>query len=553
MNLRVSAPHLFLDLDGIATATNLSIVPGVVTKDYEQPVVSGEEPWEAFMAAYSSLLLTSVAGVPTYYLYYCCASAANYSGNYVCLATTTDGRTWVKPALTAFPWVDGRPTNRVFFHATSFMGNAFLDGGPGVPAAERFKLLYTGADPSGSYGGVYLAGSADGLLFQAVASPSIPLPVHFGDTQPAILWDAARARYAAFGRGNNESNGNTTQGCVGGNPSRRQVLGAFSASSAGGGFGGASLILRYGPPDQPDCLDIYNPSPLPLDDDSGANGALLFLPSSYRHFSSADSLASSHNDGVLDVRLAISRNGGATAAFASREAFIPRGMGALAAPGTFTAPGSDPDAGAVYATAGGLLDPDKLAPPPWQPGSPLPYAMPTPRVWLLFYGTQRTHAAIWSPSGPIFAPTQAGPALDPGFNGILRGALRREGFAGLRTPPGDPVGAGALTTVPLLVPHPAAACGNASAQLWLLLNVQTSAAGGAAVALLTPGSLAPLPGRGPSDALPFVGDSVRAPVGWAGAEGGGAVRDLAPFAGEQVVISVALVHAHLFAWELQCV
>ena len=116
------------------------------------------------------------------------------------------------------------------------------------------------------------------------------------------------------------------------------------------------------------------------------------------------------------------------------------------------------------------------------------------------------------------------------------------------------MGAGALTTVPLLVPQPAAACGNVSAQLWLLLNVQTSVAGGAAVALLTPGSLAPLPGRGPQDALPFVGDHVRAPVGWApGGAGGDPVRDLSPYAGSQVVLSVRLVHAHLFAWELQCV
>jgi hypothetical protein len=110
-------------------------------------------------------------------------------------------------------------------------------------------------------------------------------------------------------------------------------------------------------------------------------------------------------------------------------------------------------------------------------------------------------------------------------------------------------------TAPLLVPQPAEVCGgNASAQLWLLLNVQTSAAGGASVALLAPGSLAPLPGRGPADALPYVGDNVRAPVSWAPSAAGGApVRDLAPFAGTQVVLSVKIVHAHLFAWQLQCV
>ena len=554
MSLRVGAPHLFLDLDGIASAANLTTALGSITKDYGAPVVAGEDPWDAFMAGYSSLLLVPVAGVPTYYLYYCCAAlpGANSSqaGNYVCLATTTDGRAWVKPALTAFPWgADARPTNRVFYAGggDNFMGNAFLDTAPGVPAAERFKLLYSAPDPSGSYGGVYLAASADGLLFRAVASPSIPLPVHFGDTQPAMLWDAARGRYAAFGRGDAPLP-NSTTGCRGGNPAIRKVLGAFSTSGAGGGFGPAGVLLSYGAPDQTDCLDVYNSSPLPVADDSGSS-ALLFLPSSYRHFAQEGAWGNSSNDGVLDVRLAVSRDGGATAAFVSREALIPRGMGLLAAPGAFT---GDPDAGCVYATSGGLLDPDLLAPPP--PPLPLPrsgtlrqppllpYSVPSPRVSLLFYGTQRTHAPIWSPS------------TDPGANGIFQGSLRREGFAGLRTPTGDPAGAGAFTTVPLLVPQPAAVCGSASAQLWLLLNVQTSVAGGATVALLAPGSLTPLPGRGPAEALPFFGDSVRTPAAWApGAAGGDPVRDLAPFAGTQVVLSVSLVHAHLFAWELQCV
>ena len=535
MSLRAGAPHLFLDLDGVASSANLSVTLGVVSKDYEAPIVAGEDPWDAFMAGYSSLLLAPVDGVPTYFLYYCCAAlpGANHSqaGNYVCLATTTDGRTWVKPALTAYPWGAG----------DNFMGNVLMDDAPGVPAAERFKLLYSAPDPAGSYGGVYLAASADGLLFRPLASPSIPLPAHYGDTQPAMVWDAARARYALFGRGD-AGLPNSTSGCRGGSPTTRKVLGAFSAAGAGGGFGAAAVLLSYGAPDQTDCLDVYNSSPLAVADDSG--GALLFLPSSYRHFAQAGAWGNATNDGVLDVRLAVSRDGGATAAFVSREAFIPRGSGALAAPGAFS---GDPDAGCVFATSGGLLDPDLLAPPPRgkkgrQQGL-LPQPAPSPRVGLLYYGAQRTHLPIWSPSA------------DPGANGIFRGSLRRNGFAGLRTPAGDPAGAGAFTTVPLLVPQPAAACGSASAQLWLLLNVQTSVAGAAAVALLAPGSLAPLPGRGPADALPFYGDSVRAPAAWAPAAGAGGdpVRDLAPFAGTQVVLSVSLVHAHLFAWELQCV
>lgn len=335
-----------------------------------------------------------------------------------------------------------------------------------------------------------------------------------------------------FGRGDNPAPGTGTS-CGGG--TKRQVLVAFSTAGVDGGYGNASLLLNYGAPDQPDCLDLYAAVPLPL-----GPSALLLLPPSFRHMPAADSVSQNTNDGVLDVRLAVSRDGGATAAFVSRDAFLPRGSGVMSAPSTFT---GDPDAGLVFATVGGLVDPDALAA---AGAAPLP--SPSPRVWLLYYATQRTHFPSYNPALGL-----------PGFNGIMRASMRREGFAGLRTPAaGDGVGAGALRTLPLLVPQPAAACGNASAQLWLLLNVQTSVAGGAAVALLAPGSLAPLPGRALADAAVFVGDAVRAPVGWRAAAGGARssaplVRDLAPFAGTEVVVLASLVHAQLWAWEVQCV
>jgi hypothetical protein len=331
-----------------------------------------------------------------------------------------------------------------------------------------------------------------------------------------------------FGRGDTPAPG-TANGCA--DATTRQVLVAFSTAGADGGYGNASLLLNYGAPDQADCLDLYAAVPLPL-----GPSALLLLPPSFRHMAAADSVAQNTNDGVLDVRLAVSRDGGATAAFVSRDVFLPRGSGLMSAPSTFS---GDPDAGLVFATAGGLVDPDALAAA--APGAaPLP---PSPRVSLLYYATQRTHFPSYNPALGL-----------PGFNGIMRASMRREGFAGLRTPAaGDGgVGAGALRTLPLLVPQPATACGNASAQLWLWLNVQTSVAGGAAVALLAPGSLAPLPGRALENAAVFVGDAVRAPVGWRAAAGAPLVHDLAPFAGTEVVVLVSLVHAQLWAWEVQC-
>jgi hypothetical protein len=61
MSLRVSAPHLFVDFDGIASSPNLTVALGSIAKD-STAVVAGEDPWDAFMAGYSSLVLAPLAG-----------------------------------------------------------------------------------------------------------------------------------------------------------------------------------------------------------------------------------------------------------------------------------------------------------------------------------------------------------------------------------------------------------------------------------------------------------------------------------------------------------
>lgn len=165
--------------------------------------------------------------------------------------------------------------------------------------------------------------------------------------------------------------------------------------------------------------------------------------------------------------------------------------------------------------------------------------MPSARVGLLYWGAQRTHG---------------GSGTHPGFQGVLRASLRREGFASASSPRDDPVGAAAFRTVPLVVPQPAAACGGApGAALWLLLNARTGVAGSVAVTLLNATTLAPIPGY--AAPVPFTGDAVRVPVGWATTDEPDTpvAYDLGPLAGEAVAVSVALVHADVYAWEVQCV
>lgn len=542
LSLTPGVVHHFLDFDGIASSTNVSVVLGAPVK-LDAPAVVPQYPWESMLHFYTSAVTVPPSLSPTgrglFVLYYSCLGR---DAMYLCVANSSDGVVWAKPLLPFFPWTDGTPTNRVFRtnDTVSWPGSVTVDAAPGVPAAEAFKLSYEGA---GGERLLYVATSPDGYAWSRRAPEEPVIAVRlFSDTQTAVLWDAARGEHVAFGRRDADVPGaGADAGCEGNYPSLRRVLRAASASGATGEYSAPTEVLSPGAPDAFACLDIYNPAPTLLRD-----GTVLLFPSSFRHFSTnetsppgAGGNASARvNDGVLDIRLAASRDG-ANYSFVSRDAFLARGVGYRdPATGAFSLADSDRDAGFVFATAGGVLDPDDLAPRPAAP--PLRFAVPSARVALLYWGTQRTHT---------------GSSDTPGvFQGVLRAALRREGFAGLRSPPTlDGYGAAELATVPLAVPSPRDACPSPRHELWLLLNVQASVAGGVRVALLAPAAAsAPLPGRALADAAPFVGDAVRAPATWRD-EGGGLVRDLAPFAGSQVVVQVELLHATLWAWEVQCV
>jgi hypothetical protein len=240
-----------------------------------------------------------------------------------------------------------------------------------------------------------------------------------------------------------------------------------------------------------------------------------------RHMASSESGApdsrAGDNDGWMDVRLAVARN--ATAfAFPSRDAFLRRGVGARdPGSGLYNASGSEPDAGFVFATNGGLLDADPRS----------------PSVDVLYWGSQTTHAG----GGAYLARYWPG-----AFSGVFRARMRREGWAGLATLPADPIGAGGATTVALRLPA-------GTPRLFLRFNAAVDAAGALSVALLDGASGAPLPGFGHGECAALRGNGVRQLLECAGAGPGG---DLAALAarGTSVALELLLTHATVFAWEL---
>ncbi len=101
----------------------------------------------------------------------------------------------------------------------------------------------------------------------------------------------------------------------------------------------------------------------------------------------------------------------------------------------------------VFATSGGLVDPDALTPPasatPHSEGWPFPFTSPSPTLHLLYFGAQFTHTGGDHAGYPRV------------WQGVLRARVRREGLVGLGVVETDPWAQGQVTTLPLTLPDPA--------------------------------------------------------------------------------------------------
>lgn len=518
-------PYLFIDDEVVnSTVGNIIVAPGTATKqDGLPPIVVQDHPWDV-VHFYTALLTLPQAALSSpnatrYMLYYACPDGPVFNTTtFVCVTQSTDGVTFTKPLLPLFPWTDGSPTNRVWQCAeNTWLDNVFWD--PNSPPSQAIVLTYEDATRT-----VQAAVSGDGLHFVA-AGTAIGV-AGFSDTQAAILHDPFRGRYIAFGRSDTYVPGFTCPSTNGECRSAAKTT-TTAQSYMGSSWATPDTFLAPGPPDSLTCLDIYNSAPY-LDP---VTGVMLLFPSSFLHIPDYESGApverARANDGVMDARLLVSRHGVSFdfVGAGDREPFVPRGIGGRdPASGLYNASGSEPDAGFIFVTSSGVLD----------TGNPL-------YVDLLYWGSQTTHAG-----GGAFLYRQW-----PGaFSGVLRTRVRREGFAAI-TCEGQASLSGCSWVSVLMELPPQSACGNASTQLSLWINARTSVAGSVRVGLQPGPGLPPFPGFGAADAVPFVGDSIRAILGW-NSTGGALVTDLSPLRGSPLVVNVTMMHARLYAWEWRC-
>jgi hypothetical protein len=429
------------------------------------PVLVVEHPWEDSFFFYHSVVVVD----QVIWLYY---ASWTRSGAYVCLAQSTDGGdTFTKPNLGVVQF-NGTSENNIVLKLSAntsglvTLGAVFIDEHTVDPNA-RFKMT---AEHPGNVGmDIWI--SPDGLHWRLEYPEA--LPAWFADTQPVVFWDESAGEYFAYGRlhaGTAPGTG-TPRRCPAGPASMRQV--GYSKSINANLTNWTPVKEIFGFADQPDCVDVYNNAAVQADN------SYFLIPSEYRHFDPKVSHASSAgNDGILDVRLAVSSDG-ETFEYVSSDTFIDRGIGAIDP----DAVGSDWhfhgewDSGILFAVRG--------------------FAETNSTLVLFYWGTQATHGDYPT----IFNYPQA-------TSGIGKLTFRKHGWFSF-----DTTGAatGVLVTTAIAVPpQPSSAT-----QLVVRLNVLSSVRGVVRLALLDPVTNVSIAGYDINSSIPLVAQNcLSAPLKW---------------------------------------
>jgi hypothetical protein len=339
----VSNKLLFLEASAIARSGNVTLRMAQPFKG--RVVVAADRPWESFGVADSTLHALQLED-GSVRIYYGCAellpggtpwppSEAPLDGppalepaiiRRVCVAASKDGVTFEKPELGIYTWNGSTANNIVGITPTMplcgakpfqpcstvklahecVLGSVWLDSKQGVPASSRFKMSCA-VEPNDN---TYMFESADGLNFTRMfVGPSIngsdtPVTCMHDDTlRPPQYVCYVRADYFnSFGRAIGRCTAETLDG--------------FTMDSCGCGYGR-------------DCEVAFHADGMDTDIYTNAftfyEGHYLFFPSLFQHASPY----AVGNDGVLDVRLLVSKNGSEahyTAAANGRAPFVSLGI-----------------------------------------------------------------------------------------------------------------------------------------------------------------------------------------------------------------------------------
>lgn len=216
-----------------------------------------------------------------------------------------DGVVWHKPSLGVVSFNGSSSTNIVYPPSENYqggyqVGNVFYDTKIGVPQNQRWKHVTQRSCINGS--GLAVLSSADGIRWDPTVCASTG--VTHSDTFNIAFFDDAHQSYVGYIRiDNTEPNPHGTTLCSSQPALRRvgrcefaEVLGDWGAQCNNQN---ASVALTFDATD-PTCLDYYTSSVTKYGD------VYVGFPSAFSHTTFA---YGDNNDGLVDIRFIVSRDG----------------------------------------------------------------------------------------------------------------------------------------------------------------------------------------------------------------------------------------------------
>ena len=359
-------------------------------------------------------------------------------------AMSTDGIRWGKPDLGIVEYEGSKANNLINVEPS---GTVFID--PTAPPEQRYKYVTDHWKV-----GMFVYWSADGLHWTRNQEVSLPLDP---DTQNQAFYDPRIGKYVAYLRGWNRMR--VVVRCEmddilqpwpyqpRGKPF--QIWGKDQLPTPSTELPTVFAADKHDPPNS----DFYNPAVVQY---PYAQDAYVMFPSAYRHFPEPPA-GKYGNDGLLDIHLAVSRDG-IKWSRVSREPYVRLGRA------------GEPDSGMMYMLVGMLRRGDEL--------------------WQYYFGYDYTHGD--------YQPTER-----KNTGALVRVVQRLDGF----------VSADAAYEGGTLVTKPVIFEGKA-----LELNIDTAAMGTPRVALLDEQGKE-LPGHGIADCDAIGTNSVAHKVTWKGSAG----------------------------------
>lgn len=419
-----SRKQLFIDRKFIEHSEGVRLTMNPPRKTGERNIVP-DKPWENHrVGGYTTVMEDE--GV--YKMYY---DAISTDGSrWLCLATSTDGIHWEKPNIGIVEY-QGSTQNNIIWppqRAPHEPNCVFKDTNPNCPPDQRYKMLCSYQSP-GKPNGTWVAVSGDGIHFRLLSDKPSFRP---SDTGNIAFWDGRINRYVAFVRM--------------WDPMRKVGRCEFDDPAD---FGPARTVFGYDEYDPPD-MDFYTNACIkyPYADD-----AYFIFPSAYFHYPEPPA-GKYRNDGPVDIRLAVSRDGIGWHRV-DRRPFIPLGV-----QGSF-------DDSAMYMILG--------------------FIRKDPEIWMYYAGYDFTHGAYSI-------------ADDKNKGAISRVVLRTDGWVSA-----DAGYSGGSFTTPLIT-----FTGGR-----LELNIETGVAGSAKVEVIGADGL-PVPGFTLDDCDPIRLSWIDKTVTWKG-------------------------------------